>query len=76
MLPSVTDRHSFIPLFLYAGLIVSLALLFGLAPVLQDLLLLLNNFLNSVAIVFGFSLAVHTLLLIPALGIHAVLERI
>jgi hypothetical protein len=76
MLPSSSDRHSFIPLFLYAGLMVLLALLFGLAPVLQGLLQPLNNFLNAVALVFGFSLAMHLLLLIPALGIHAVLERI
>ena len=76
MLPSSSDRHSFIPLFLYAGLMVLLALLFGLASVLQGLLQPLNNFLNAVALVFGFSLAMHLLLLIPALGLHAVLERI
>lgn len=76
MLPSSSDRHSFVPLFLYTGLFVILVLLFGLAPMFQGLLQPLDDFLNAVALVFGFSLAMHLLLLIPALGIHAVLERI
>ena len=76
MLPSASDRHSFIPLFLYAGLFVFLVLLFGLAPVFQKLLQPLNNFLNAVALVFGFSLVVHLLLLLPALGFRSLLARI
>ena len=74
MLPSASDRHSFLPLALYAAMLVGLVFLVGAGQIFQDLSALLNNFLFSVASVFGLSALVHFIMVIPLMVMHALLS--
>ncbi len=76
MLPSTSDRHSFLPLALYSGLLIGLALLVGAGSFFKVLMPILNIFLNSVATVFGLSVLVHALLVLPIIALHALLSRV
>jgi len=77
MLPSSSDRHAWLPLGLWIGGLVTLALLAGAGPwLLENLAPPLNDFLRSVATLFGLSAAVHLVLIIPTLLVHRVLTRL
>ncbi len=73
MLPSASDRHSFLPLALYSGLLIGLALLAGAGSLFKGLAPFFNNFLNSVATVFGLSVMIHVILILPVKAVHALL---
>ncbi len=74
MLPSASDRHAFLPLALFAGLITGLVVLAGVGPLFLDHVVeIFNIVLRSVATVFGLSLIVHLLLLVPVMVIHILL---
>jgi len=71
MLPSASDRHAWLPLALYTMVLFGLALLAGMgSAILQGLTVPLNNFLRSVATMFGISVMIHLILVTPLLLIH------
>jgi hypothetical protein len=77
MLPSASDRHAWLPLGLWLGLLVGLALLAGAGPwMLTNLAPALNAFLRSMATLFGLSAALHALLIPPTLLIYQLLSRL
>ncbi len=76
MLPSPSDRHAWLPLGLSVGVLMSLAFFAGAGPwMLVRLAPPLNDFLQSVATLFGLSALVHGLLLLPIALVHKLLAR-
>ncbi len=77
MLPSSSDRRGWLPLALMGAVLVGLSLLAGAGPwLLQNLAPHLNQFLRAVAAVFGISVGVHILLLIPLWILRRLLSRV
>jgi hypothetical protein len=77
MLPSSSDRHAWLPLSLLIGTLLTLAWLAGAGPwLLENLAPLLNNFLRSLATVFGLSAAIHAVLALPLVLLHKLLARL
>jgi hypothetical protein len=77
MLPSESDRHAWRPLGLWTAVLLALAISSGAgAWMLENIAPLLNDFLNSVALLFGLSNAVHVLLLFPFYILHRLLASI
>jgi hypothetical protein len=76
MLPSQSDRHAWLELVISTGVLFSIALLIGAGPwMLSNLAPLVNNFLSSVAVIFGLSAVVHGVLVLPTAFIHRLLTR-
>jgi len=77
MMPSESDRHAWLPLGLWTVGLLALGLFAGAgAWMLENIAPLLNNFLGSVATLFGLSVALHTLLLLPTLLLHRIISRV
>lgn len=77
MLPSTSDRHAWLPLGAWVGGLLILVILAGAGPwMLMHLAPPLNDFLQSVALLFGLSAAVHALLVVPAFLLHKFLARL
>ena len=77
MLPSASDRHAWMPLFVWVIAILALALIAGAGPwMLAYVTPPLNNFLQSVALLFGLSAGVHVLLILPTFLVHKFLARL
>jgi hypothetical protein len=77
MMPSESDRHSWLPLGLWTAALLALAIFSGAGTwMLENLAPLLDNFLNSVALLFGFSNALHLILLFPFFLVHRLLVYI
>jgi hypothetical protein len=77
MLPSSSDRRAWLPLSLVAVLLLSAVLLAGAGPwMLLHLAQPLNQFLRVVAAIFGISLAIHFVLLLPCWVLRRLLSRI
>ncbi len=77
MLPSASDRHAWTPLAVWVAAILALALFAGAGPwMLTHIAPPLNNFLQSVAILFGLSVIVHAILVLPAFLLHKFLARL
>ena len=77
MMPSESDRHSWLPLGLWAAALLTLAIFSGAGTwMLENLAPLLDNSLFSVALLFGFSNAVHLILLLPFFLFHRLLAYI
>jgi hypothetical protein len=76
MMPSESDRHAWLELVISVGVLFALALLVGAGPwMLDNVAPLVNNFLSSVAVIFGLSLVVHIVLILPIALIHKLLAR-
>lgn len=76
MLPSQSDRHAWLPLGLSVSVLVALALFAGAGSwMMVNLAPPLNNFLQSVATLFGLSAAVHGVLIPPVMLVHKLLAR-
>ena len=66
MLPSASDRRAWLPLGLVLGLLVGVSLFAGAGPWLSaNLAPYLESLLAALAVVFGISLALHVLFVIP-----------
>jgi hypothetical protein len=66
MLPSASDRRAWLPIVLVVLVIAGLALVAGAGPwMLENLAPWLNRALRSLATIFGISLALHLVLLLP-----------
>ncbi len=77
MLPSASDRHAWTPLAVWVVSILSLALIAGAGPfMLTYVTPPLNDFLQSVAMLFGLSAAVHAILLLPTFLVHKFVARL
>lgn len=71
MMPSDSDRHSWLQLGLWTTAVLALALLAGAGTwMLENITPFLDNFLNSVALLFGLSNAVLVVLLAPFFLVH------
>jgi hypothetical protein len=76
MLPSASDRRAWLPLLLAVVVLLGLALLAGAGPwMLEHLALPLNRFLRLLTTIFGISLALHLVLLLPVFVLRALLMR-
>jgi len=76
MLPSQSDRHAWLPLGFSVVILFSLALFAGAGSwMMTRLAPPLNDFLRSVATLFGLSAAVHGLLIPPVMLVHKLLAR-
>ena len=77
MMPSESDRHSWLPLIEFAALLLFFALLAGAGPwMLTNLAPPLNNFFKSVSLIFALSVVLHLILLAPALLTHKILSAV
>lgn len=77
MLPSTSDRRGWLPIFLAMVVLLVLALVFGAGPwMLENLAPWFNRALRAVATVFGVSLVLHLVLLLPFRLIRALLQRV
>jgi hypothetical protein len=77
MLPSTSDRHAWTPLAMVAVGLLSLVLFFGAGPwMAEHLAPALNDFLRSVATVFGFSALIHLILVLPTFLVHKFFARL
>lgn len=71
MLPSESDRRAWLPLCLWIGALLAIALLAGAGDwMLQHLAPFFDPLLRSVALMFALSNAVHLVLLIPLYGLR------
>jgi hypothetical protein len=74
MLPSESDRHAWLPLGLWVGALLTLAILSGAGTwMLNNLAPVLDPLLRSVALLFALSNIVHLVLLIPFWGLRQVI---
>ncbi len=74
MLPSDSDRHAWLPLGIWLAAIVALVIFSGAGTwMIENLAPLFNNFLNSVALLFGLSNILHLVLLFPFFVFHRLL---
>jgi hypothetical protein len=77
MLPSASDRHAWIPLGMIVVGALSLVLFAGAGPWMAERLApALNDFLRSVATVFGFSAVIHLALVLPVFLLHKFFARL
>ena len=77
MLPSPSDRRGWLPLGLTIGGLVALALLAGAGPwMLSNLAPLLNRGMRALAAVFGVSLAIHLVLVVPLRFLRGALSKL
>ena len=77
MLPSSSDRHAWLPLIIVLFLLFGLAILVGAGPwMFERLAPPLNSMLKALAMLFGISVSVHAVLLIPIFGLHKLLVRL
>jgi hypothetical protein len=77
MLPSASDRQAWLPVILIIGAILAIAIVAGGGPwMVANLAPPLNQTLLALSIIFGMSLFLHVLLLIPTLFIRQVLSKL
>ena len=77
MLPSDSDRHSWLPLGLTMGVLLVVVLLVGAGPWLMDNIApSINAVFNGLAMVIGLSGVLHILIYLPVFGIHKLLSRL
>jgi len=77
MFPSSSDRRSWLPLGIIAGIMLSISIFLGAGPwMAQHLAPLLNRFFQGMAVVFAISLLAHVLLYPPSLLARLLLTRL
>ena len=77
MLPSESDRRAWLPILLWALVLIGAAILAGAGPwLLETLAPALNAALRAAAVVFGISLGLHIILWIPFRLLRAAAERL
>jgi len=77
MMPSESDRQSWMPLVMFVLMVLIVAFVVGGGPWLaENLTPGLNNILRAAAVVFGISIAVHVLLLFPTFLVRRGLNRL
>jgi hypothetical protein len=77
MLPSESDRHAWLPLGIWVAGLFGLAIFAGAGTwVLTNLAPLLNDFLTVVALLFGLSVILHIVLLLPTFITHRIVSKV
>lgn len=77
MLPSASDRHAWLPVGLFAGGLLIIVILAGAGPwMLENLAPPINSFLQALAMIFGLSAVLHTLLILPFFLLHGLLAKL
>jgi hypothetical protein len=77
MMPSESDRHAWLPLGLWTAGLLALAIFAGAGTwMLENVTPLLNNFFGSVATLFGLSVALHVILLLPTMLLHRIVSKV
>jgi hypothetical protein len=77
MLPSASDRKAWKPLTLILGLLFAFSLAAGAGPwLVQTVMPYFNQGLRVIALIFGISLAVHLVFLIPVWGLRLWISRL
>jgi hypothetical protein len=77
MMPSESDRHAWLPLGLWTAVLLALAILSGAGTwMLENITPLLNDFFGAVATLFGLSVVLHIVLLLPTLLLHRIVARV
>ena len=77
MLPSASDRHAWLPLAVIFVLLFGIALLAGAGPwMIEHLAPPFNRMIQLVTTIFGISLALHLILLMPVLLLRLMIERV
>jgi hypothetical protein len=77
MMPSASDRQRWTPLILFVVTVLGLAFLVGAGPWLaENVAPGLNDVLRAAAVVFGISITVHLVLLLPTVLIRQGLNRL
>ena len=77
MMPSESDRHAWLPLGVWAAVLFALALFAGTGTwMLNNLAPVLSDFLGAVATLFGLSVVLHIILILPTLFLHRVVSRV
>jgi len=77
MMPSESDRHAWLELSIVVGVLFIAALFFGAGQwMLHTIAPLISSFLASVAVIFGLSIVIHGVFLLPVFILHKVLARI
>ena len=77
MLPSESDRRAWLPMLIFAVVLVGLAFFAGAGEwMLVNLAPGVNRLFAASAAVFGISVLVHTLLLIPVILLRKLLNRV
>jgi hypothetical protein len=77
MMPSESDRHAWLELAISVGVLFALAVLVGAGPWMMDNVAPhVSSFLSAVALIFGLSVFVHVLLILPTAIIHRLLSRL
>jgi hypothetical protein len=77
MLPSESDRHAWLPLGLWVAGLFALAIFAGAGTwMLSNLAPLLNDFLTVVAMLFGLSVILHIILLLPTFITHRIVSKL
>jgi hypothetical protein len=77
MMPSASDRHAWLPLSIFAGILLGLAIAAGAGSwMLENLAPPLNAFFKSVSLIIGLSVVLHILLIIPIFLVHKTLTKI
>jgi hypothetical protein len=77
MMPSSSDRQAWLPLLLAVGFLVGIGILMGVGSFLMETFgIPLNNGLRATAVVFGISISVQTLVLLPTWVIRKILNRL
>ncbi len=76
MLPSSSDRRAWLPISIGVAVVVAVALLFGAGPwMLANLAPYLNSALHAVGLVFGISLLLHAVLILPILLLRLAISK-
>ena len=76
MMPSESDRHAWLELIISIGVLFAIGFLIGAGPwMLSNIVPRLSNFLSSAAVIFGLSVLVHVLLVLPTALVHKLLTR-
>jgi hypothetical protein len=77
MMPSESDRHAWLTMLLYIGILFAMILLFGAGTwMLNNVAPHISNFFGFVAAIFGLSNFVHILLILPIALLHKLVARL
>ncbi len=77
MMPSSSDRRAWLPISIGVSVLTAAALLFGAGPwMLANLAPYLNRALHAVSMVFGFSLLIHAVLVLPIMLLRVGISRV
>ena len=76
MMPSESDRHAWLELLISIGVLFAIGFLIGAGPwMLSNIVPRVSNLLSSAAVIFGLSVLVHVVLVLPTALVHKLLTR-